>query len=69
MTSLSHLGHRKLRGTGNLCDKEGKIQHSDVDISWYIHFSVVKTWGGYVALNTDSEMHTLLHRGRAEMLC
>jgi hypothetical protein len=47
----------KLRGRGNLCDKEGKILHSasiikpvnwtDEEIerrSLGVHFSVVKTW-------------------------
>jgi hypothetical protein len=30
VTSSSHLGQRKLRGRGNVCDKEGKIQNSAV---------------------------------------
>jgi hypothetical protein len=42
MTS-SHLGQRKLRGGGNMCDKEGKILPG---AAHDVYFSVIKTWRG-----------------------
>jgi hypothetical protein len=34
VTSYSHLTQKKLKGRGNLCVKEGLIQHSAMDIMW-----------------------------------
>jgi hypothetical protein len=42
-SSSCHIGEKKLRGGGNMCDKEGKILP---DAAHNVYFSVVKPCRG-----------------------